>query len=134
MYGRIPFSLYGLKWEMHIADADPIPSVPHLHSVEDSRYKINVYTGQVFWDGKSAGVLTPKEHQKLWQDETFLKMLEKARGYYVEHHPQYKLPNYPVFEKKVDLSGVIITTESTDLGIKLISSSPNKGRKKRKKK
>lgn len=132
MLGRIPFTLQGLKWEMHITDKDPNPSIPHLHGVEDSRYKINVYTGEVFWDGKPAGVLKPKEHQKLWQDETFLKMLNKAREYYIEHHPYAKLPDYPYFVEKEDVSEIVMQTESTDYGLSLTSPIPEKRKNKRK--
>lgn len=131
--GRIPVSLRGRKWTMHITDEDPTPSVPHLHAVEDNRYTMNVYTGEVFWDSKPAGILKTKEHQKLWQDETFLKMLNKAREYYIEHHPYAKLPNYPYFVEKEDVSEIVIQTESTDYGLSLTSPIPQKRKNKRKK-
>ena len=131
--GRIPFTLQGLKWEMHITDEDPNPSIPHLHGVEDSRYKINVYTGEVFWDGKPAGILKSEEHQKLWQDEAFLKMLNKARKHYIEHHPCVKLPNYPYFAEKEDVSEIVIQTESTDNGLSLTSPITEKRKNRRRK-
>ena len=129
--GRIPISLRGRKWTMHITDEDPNPSVPHLHGVEDSRYTINVYTGEVFWDRKPAGVLNPKEHQELWNDEKFLDMVAAARKYYLQHHPKAKLPDYPYFAKQENSPKVILQTELTPLGLNLTATKPKKNRKKK---
>ena len=36
------------KWEFHKGDADPNPSVPHGHKINDSNIKLDVYLGFIF--------------------------------------------------------------------------------------
>lgn len=128
IYGRMPFTLKGKKWEMHIADSDPKPSIPHLHAVEDKRFKINIYTGDVFWDGKTAGRLNHKEFQKMWQNEIFLRDVRKARLYYIEHNPKESLPDLPTFVTE-DLEEIEIQIEETEFGLRLTSPlRENKGK------
>ena len=129
--GRIPISLRGKKWTMHITDEDPNPSVPHLHGVEDNRYTMNVYTGEVFWDRKPAGILKMDEYQKLWNDDKFLDMVAEARKYYLQHHPKAKLPDCPNFAKQESLSKVILQTELTPSGLNLTAINLKKNPKKR---
>ena len=58
--GRIPITLKGYKWEIHIADEDPNPSVPHLHCIDNIKLKTDVYTGEVYDDGINTGKLKDK--------------------------------------------------------------------------
>lgn len=131
-FGRMPFTLIGLKWDIHLTDEDTRPSIPHLHGVEDNRYKINIYTGEVSWDNKPAGQLRNNEWQMIWQDETFLKTVKRARTYYLEHHPNANLPAYPIFEKKENSSKLILETKLTPSGLNLTATKPKKLKKQQK--
>ena len=93
--GRIPFSLLGRKWEIHITDDDCWPSVPHLHAIENPCYKINVYTGDVYYKKMVTGKLREKELSLLWKNKSVLSMIKKARKYYKEKHPSYILESMP---------------------------------------
>ena len=94
-YGRVEIPLKGEKWDIHIADPDFFPSVPHLHAVRDRRIRIDVYTGEVYFKRVNTGKLSDKDFYALWHNEKFLEEVKKARIYYVQEHPNYKLPDLP---------------------------------------
>lgn len=129
MLGRLPFSLQGRKWEMHITDADTFPSVPHLHAVEDPRFKIDVYTGEVYWDRKRAGKLKEKELSYLWKNDDFLRMLEKSRGYYETQYPDRELPDYPYFIKMEELDDMQLHTIIENVSLVVTTSIREKRKK-----
>ena len=97
LYGRVEIPLKGEKWDLHVGDADPFPSVPHLHSAKDNRMKIDVYTGEVYLKKINIGKIKDKEFFDLWHDEKFLKDVIKARSFYLQNYPNYRLPDPPDF-------------------------------------
>ena len=132
MLGRLPFTLRGMKWEMHITDADIFPSTPHLHAIEDARYTINVYNGEVYWDKKSAGKLRDKELQLLWNDQKFLDMLKKSRKYYIVRNPGRTLPEYPCFIKKELLDDLKLNINIANETLVLTAEKIRKDKKRKK--
>ncbi len=101
-YGRTSFTIKGQKWELHLYDEDPFPSIPHLHSVEDSRYKIDIYTGDVFYKTILNSQLKKKELKKIWECDKIYKDIIRAREHYKQQYPNCKLPNLPVFLEEFD--------------------------------
>lgn len=86
------------KWEMHIADKDPFPSVPHMHAT-NVPLKLNIYTGEIY-DAKTRLYITKaskKDLKKLWTDEKFIISVKNARNIYLQNNPKYKLERMPVF-------------------------------------
>ena len=114
---------------MHITDADTFPSVPHLHAVEDPRFKIDVYTGEVYWDRKRAGKLKEKELSYLWKNDDFLRMLEKSRGYYETQYPDRELPDYPYFIKMEELDDMQLHTIIENVSLVVTTSIREKRKK-----
>ena len=112
--GRIPISLKGMKWEMHITDVDSNPSVPHLHCVENSKLKINIYNGEVYDDGINLGKLKDKEFNALWHDKKFLQMVNKARDYYAKNFPNYELEEIPISLDKIDENVIVSMDKNTN--------------------
>lgn len=105
--GRINISLRGMKWELHITDVDPKPSVPHLHCVENEKLKINIYNGEVYDDGINIGLLNKKEFNALWHDKKFLNMVEKSRDCYIKRFPNYELVNIPFCLNDIDKNVIV---------------------------
>ncbi|MBD5099723.1 MAG: hypothetical protein HDT29_00220 [Clostridiales bacterium] len=106
-FGRIPITLKGYKWELHITDEDPNPSVPHLHCIENSKLKIDVYTGEVYDDGINTGKLKDKEFNALWHDKKFFDLVKRSRDYYLEKHPGYQLVHIPFSSGDIDENVII---------------------------
>lgn len=111
-YGRISVSLKGMKWELHITDADPNPSVPHLHCIENKKLKINIYDGEVYDDGINIGLLNKKEFNSLWHDKKFLDMVTKSREYYTRRFPNYQPVEMPFTLDGIDNSVIISRGET----------------------
>ena len=107
MLGHIQISLKGMKWELHITDRDPNPSVPHLHCVENKNVKINIYNGEVYDDGINIGKLKDKEFNALWHDTKFVNMVQKARDFYLKEFPNYKLVQIPFCLNDIDENVII---------------------------
>ncbi len=107
LLGRIPQTLRGVKWELHITDEDPNPSVPHLHCIDNSKLKIDVYTGEVYDDGINTGKLKDKEFNALWHDKKFLDLVNRARDYYLGKHTGYQLVHLPFSSGDIDENVII---------------------------
>ncbi len=105
--GRIPIILKGYKWEIHIADEDHNPSVPHLHCIDNSKLKIDVNTGEVYDYGINTGKLKDKEFNALWHDKKFLDLVKRSREYYLEKHPGYQLVKIPFSLDDIDENVII---------------------------
>ncbi len=87
------------KWELHIADKDPFPSVPHMHAL-NAPLKLNVYTGEIY-DTRNKQLITSaskKDLKKLWSDSKFKQSVTDARKVYSESNPKYKFPPFPKFD------------------------------------
>ncbi len=97
LLGLVPFSMQGRKWKLIKGDIDPNPSFPHLHAVEDHRYKIDIYTGIVYKNKREKGKLIKEEFVKLWNDEKFISDVKEIRQTYI--HGEYKLPPIPEINK-----------------------------------
>lgn len=86
------------KWQLHIADKDPFPSVPHMHAI-NVPLKLNIYTGEIY-DAKTHLYITTaskKDLKKLWSDEKFIATVKNARNIYLQDNPKYKLEKMPIF-------------------------------------
>lgn len=86
------------KWELHIADKDPFPSIPHMHAL-NAPLKLNIYTGEIY-DTRTKKIITTakkKELKELWEDEKFKQAVIEARRVYLGEHPKVKLPRIPTF-------------------------------------
>ena len=86
------------KWQIHIADKDPFPSVPHMHAT-NVPLKLNIYTGEIY-DAKTKVCITTasrKDLKKLWADEKFVTTVKNARKIYLQNNPKYKLEKIPMF-------------------------------------
>ena len=87
------------KWELHIADKDPFPSVPHMHAI-NYPLKLNIYNGEIF-DSRNKqliSIASKKDLKKLWSDTKFVDAVQNARKIYKSEHSKYKLPVIPDFE------------------------------------
>ena len=87
------------KWDMHKADKDPFPSVPHMHS-KNYPLKLNIYTGEIF-DSRTHKYIetaSKKDLKKLWADNKFRDAVNNARNVYQSDHPKYKFPAMPTFD------------------------------------
>lgn len=113
-FGRIPISLKGNKWELHITDMDPKPSVPHLHCVTNKNKKINIYNGEVYDDGINIGKLKQKEFNALWHNTKFLNMVNKAIIFYKQNNPNYKLVRIPFDANDIDNNVIISPGKNKD--------------------
>lgn len=87
------------KWELHITDKDPFPSVPHMHAL-NAPLKLNIYTGEIYdsRNKKLIEVANKKDLKKLWEDKKFIDAVKNARHIYKENNPKYELPKIPIFE------------------------------------
>ncbi len=87
------------KWRINKADADPFPSVPHMHAL-NAPLKLNIYTGQIYdtRNKKLVDVASKKDLKKLWSDKEFVEAVKNARQIYKNNNPKYNLPTIPVFE------------------------------------
>ena len=91
-------NINNFKWQIHIADKDPFPSVPHMHAT-DVPLKLNIYTGEIY-DAKTKLYITTasrKDLKKLWADEKFVTTVKNARKIYLQNNPKYKLEKIPMF-------------------------------------
>ncbi len=87
------------KWELHIADKDPFPSVPHMHAI-NAPLKLNIYTGEIY-DIRNKSLIdtaSRKDLKKLWSDQKFIDAVKNARQVYKNANPKYKLPSTPSFK------------------------------------
>ncbi len=78
---RPKYKLKKLRWTIHLNDVDTFPSYPHMHSLEDNRFKMNVYTGEII-DINSKEVvkiLKDREMYLLWNDNKFLSIVNEYR-------------------------------------------------------
>ena len=107
-------TLKGLKWELHIYDRDPNPSVPHLHCIENHNITINVYNGEYYDDGINRGKLNNKEFNALWHNKTFLNLVNRARDFYKKEYPNYKLVDIPYSTDEIDENVVITRGKNKD--------------------
>ena len=98
---KTPFKLKKQIWYDELADADMFtPSCPHLHSI-DNKYKLNVYTGEIY-DIRLKKIIKNKkvnmdEIKKLWNESKFQEFAMKMRQLYFEKYPKSELPEIPVF-------------------------------------
>lgn len=86
------------KWELHIADKDPFPSIPHMHAL-NAPLKMNIYTGEIY-DSRNKRLIevaNKKALKKLWSDTKFVEAVKSARQIYKDNNPKYKLPVIPSF-------------------------------------
>lgn len=86
------------KWELHKADDDFWPSVPHMHSIEFP-LKLNIYTGEIYntHTRKRVEKVKRKNLKKLWKDREFRNIVDEARSVYIKKNPNYKLEELPLF-------------------------------------
>ncbi len=86
------------KWELHKADKDPFPSIPHMHS-KDKPLKLNVYNGEIYNSktNKLVDVASKKDLKKLWSDEKFRSSVKEAREIYLKDNPKTIIPDIPNF-------------------------------------
>lgn len=93
-FGTLPFKLDKKQWYFRKSDEDINPSFPHLHSI-DNRYKMNIYTGDIYFDKKKTpfATISDEEHKKLWSDRGFLRDVKEMRKNYV--YREGKLPPIP---------------------------------------
>ena len=78
------------RWEFHIGDADPEPSVPHGHDLKDSNRKLDVYHGYVYRKGKYESRVSRKATIRLWNDSKFRDMPQRAIDHFISNNPNYK--------------------------------------------
>lgn len=127
-YGRVPISLKGLKWDLHITDLDPTPSVPHLHCIENKNLKVNVYNGEVYDDGINIGKLKDKEFNALWHNKKFLQMVQKARDFYIKQNPNCELVKIPITVDDID-DNVVVCKCTDKEGIRIEYKNAKKEKK-----
>ena len=87
------------KWELHMADKDPFPSIPHMHAI-NVPLKLNIYNGEIY-DSRNRQLISianKKDLKKLWSDTKFVEAVQNARRIYKNEHPKIKLPSIPEFE------------------------------------
>ncbi|MGG3797713.1 hypothetical protein [Metabacillus fastidiosus] len=82
------------KWEFHKGDADPNPSVPHGHSIEERKYhnyKLDSYRGLIY---DNNGIYTTKEKRDfiidLWNNDKFRDFALQAINHFILNNPKYK--------------------------------------------
>ncbi|MBQ7077386.1 MAG: hypothetical protein IJM91_04590 [Lachnospiraceae bacterium] len=95
------FRLKRQFWYGEYADTDFFtPSCPHLHS-EDQKYKLNVYTGDIY-DAKNRKFngmrVSDNELKKLWSDDKFYKFANEMRKIYSDKFPNSVLRDIPNFD------------------------------------
>ena len=76
----------GLNWRIHQDDADPWPSIPHMHAIEKPFLKLDIYTRTVYdkRTKKRVETVRRKDLQKIWTDEKIFPIImhnrEKHQG------------------------------------------------------
>ena len=77
---RPSIKIFNYNFQIHKTDADPWPSFPHMHSIED-KLVLNIYTGEVYRKITRVciGEARDKDMIKLWNDTKFLNIVIKAR-------------------------------------------------------
>lgn len=101
---QTPFQMKKTLWYDELADPDPyFPSCPHLHSM-DNRYKLNVYTGEIYSVSNKALVkdkkVKGKELERLWDEPSFRNFAERMRNLHIEKSPSLVLPKIPTFTSR----------------------------------
>lgn len=117
----IPFTVGGVKWEIHNRDADiNDSSCPHMHAI-GKPWKLDIYTGNIY-DIKSKQIikkLTRKELKRIWNAKGVMKIILMERVlYYSEYHAidpiRYpELPKLPSFKKNKCYSKTIMYTHES---------------------
>lgn len=100
---QTPFQMKKTLWFDELSDPDLFfPSCPHLHSL-DKKYKLNVYTGELYSTNSKKIVkgkaVEKKELERLWSDCKFLEFAKKMRTTYFEKFPSSSLPPIPTFSR-----------------------------------
>ncbi|RAS91804.1 hypothetical protein A3863_04820 [Priestia endophytica] len=82
---RPKYQLRRMKWTFHAYDDDPFPSIPHGHSLDGNvAYKLEVYDGDIYSDGVVHCRLRKSDYERLWNDEKFKELVEKAKKYHAD--------------------------------------------------
>jgi hypothetical protein len=83
------------KWDFHKTDSDPLPSIPHGHSIENHTIKLDAYLGYITKDNRLIGREKRKYIIDLWNDEEFrAHALETITYYYKTYkHYTWRVPN-----------------------------------------
>lgn len=91
------YTIFRSKWEMHKNDADPNPSVPHGHSL-DQRYKLDVWNGDVISTktNEVVGRADKKEIQTLHKNNAFKNVAREAIRIHQSLYPthQFYIPDW----------------------------------------
>ena len=77
------------NWVFNLADADFHPSVPHGHSKQEYRRKLDCYTGWIYVQGRQVGRESSEKVARLWNDDQFRQAALRAIAYYTQHFPDY---------------------------------------------
>lgn len=83
-----PFTVKGVKWEIHNHDADiNNPSCPHMHAIGKS-WKLDLYTGNIYESGSGilVGQVKRDELLAIWNAKGVYKIILAERALYEELH------------------------------------------------
>ena len=79
------------QWHSHKGDPDPSPSVPHAHSKNDSKRKLDVYLGFIYQgSGEPVDRLDRLNTIMLWNDDSFRNFAKEALEHFIGANPQYR--------------------------------------------
>ena len=98
LFYKSKININNKKWELHIADKYPFPSVPHMHAI-NAPLKLNIYTGEIY-DTRNKSLIdtaSRKDLKKLWSNKKFVEAVKNARQVYKNANPKYKLTSIPAF-------------------------------------
>lgn len=84
------------RWQFHLTDADPWPSVPHGHAVQDGRRKLDAYQGFTYRNGRPEGREGRRAIIDLWNDRNFRKFARAAIRVYSQRNPWWERASWPL--------------------------------------
>lgn len=91
------------RWRIHKLDVDKnFPSIPHMDCVTDSRKKMNIYTGEIYFKNnkKCIDKANKKELEILWKEWSFRKIVYDERIRYYELYKKEVKESVPEIYKE----------------------------------
>jgi hypothetical protein len=79
------------KWEFHKGDSDFFPSIPHGHSIDNHKVKLDAYLGFIYKNNLRHDRESRQYIVDLWNDEKFRKFARENLNYYLATFPKFNM-------------------------------------------
>lgn len=79
------FKIYKKTWVFHKCDADPYPSVPHGHAIDDNELKLRIWDGAIYKNKRIIGYAKSTEMNRLQEDVNFQAFVNEQQEWYKQN-------------------------------------------------